>query len=430
MNQPNIHQPNIQLIRGFKDILPGETELWQHIERMAVSLFEDFGYREIRIPIMEKTELFSRSIGEDTDIVEKEMYTFPDRKGNLLTLRPEATASICRSYIQHKMYAQDPVRKFYTIGPMFRRERPQKGRYRQFYQIDAEIFGVEAPYADVELIFLLRTLFDRLNVTDTTAHVNSLGCPVCRPRFKEALSKLLADAAPSLCSDCMRRKDRNPFRVLDCKVPGCREAISGAPSIIDYLCDDCRVHFSTVTDTLAHLGVPFKVDKQLVRGLDYYTRTAFEIQTGALGAQSAIAGGGRYDELIESLGGPQIPAIGFAIGLDRLAEIVSLNTPAAVRTPDLFIAALGERAKKLAFEWSTALGLKGIGATMEYGDKSLKAQMKQANRLGAGGVLIVGETELESGAVVLRNMATKTQSEVPIAGIINKLMETISKPST
>ena len=420
-------QPNIQLIRGFKDILPGETELWQHIERTAVALFEDFGYREIRIPIMEKTELFARSIGEDTDIVEKEMYTFPDRKGDLLTLRPEATASICRSYIQHKMYAQDPVRKFYTIGPMFRRERPQKGRYRQFYQIDAEIFGVAAPYADVELIFLLRTLFDRLNVTDTTAHVNSLGCPVCRPRFKEALSALLADAAPSLCSDCLRRKDRNPLRVMDCKVPGCREAMAGAPAILDYLCDECSSHFSTVTGSLTRLGVPFKVDKQLVRGLDYYTRTAFEIQTGALGAQSAVAGGGRYDGLVGSLGGPQVPAIGFAIGFDRLAEIVALTTPSAVRPPDLYIAALGEPATKLAFEWSTALGLKGIGAAMEYGDKSLKAQMKQANRLGVGQVLIVGESELESGAVVLRNMADKTQIEISVNTIVDTLIETFSK---
>lgn len=420
-------QPNIQLIRGFKDILPGETELWQQIERTAIALFEDFGYREIRIPIMEKTELFARSIGEDTDIVEKEMYTFADRKGDQLTLRPEATASICRSYIQHKMYAQDPVRKFYTIGPMFRRERPQKGRYRQFYQIDAEIFGVAAPFADVELIFLLRTLFDRLNVTDTTAHVNSLGCPVCRPQFKAALSTLLAEAASSLCSDCLRRKDRNPLRVMDCKVPGCREAMKGAPAILDYLCDDCSSHFSTVTDMLTQLGVPFNVDKQLVRGLDYYTRTAFEIQTGALGAQSAVAGGGRYDGLVGSLGGPEVPAIGFAIGFDRLAEIVALNAPAAIRPPDLYIAALGEPAKKLAFEWSAALGLKGIGAAMEYGDKSLKAQMKQANRAGAGRVLIVGENELESGMVALRNMADKTQRDIPVGVIVDTLIETFSK---
>ncbi|MGA6926513.1 MAG: histidine--tRNA ligase, partial [Desulfosarcina sp.] len=279
MNLPTIHLPNIQLIRGFKDILPGETQLWQYIEHTAVTLFEDFGYREIRIPIMEKTQLFARSIGEDTDIVEKEMYTFDDRGGEQLTLRPEATASICRSYIQHKMYAQDPVRKFYTIGPMFRRERPQKGRYRQFYQIDAEIFGVAAPEVDAELIFLLCTLFNRLNVVDTTAHVNSLGCPVCRPRFKAALSLLLADAAPLLCGDCLRRKDRNPLRVMDCKVPGCREAMSGAPSIIEYLCEECSDHFSTVTDLLTRLGIAFEIDKQLVRGLDYYTRTAFEIQT-------------------------------------------------------------------------------------------------------------------------------------------------------
>lgn len=418
-------QPSIQLIRGFKDILPGETELWQHIERTAIDLFEDFGYREIRIPIMEKTDLFARSIGEDTDIVEKEMYTFADRGKDLLTLRPEATASICRSYIQHKMYAQDPVRKFYTIGPMFRRERPQKGRYRQFYQIDAEIFGVAAPYADVELIFLLRTLFDRLEVTDTTAHVNSLGCPVCRPRFKQALSKLLDAAAPALCSDCLRRKDRNPLRVLDCKVPGCREAMHAAPSIIDYLCDDCRAHFSTVTDTLAQLGVPFEVDKQLVRGLDYYTRTAFEIQTGALGAQSAVAGGGRYDGLVGALGGPEMPAIGFAIGFDRLAEIFAATSPAAVRPPVLFIAALGETARAKAFQWATTLGTAGIGVAMEYGEKSLKAQMKQANRQGAGQVLIVGESELQAGKAVLRNMADKSQHELPMDGLVEKLIQTL-----
>ena len=418
-------QQSIQLIRGFKDILPGETELWQHIERTAIDLFEDFGYREIRIPIMEKTDLFARSIGEDTDIVEKEMYTFADRGKDLLTLRPEATASICRSYIQHKMYAQDPVRKFYTVGPMFRRERPQKGRYRQFYQIDAEIFGVAAPYADAELIFLLRTLFDRLNVTDTTAHINSLGCPVCRPRFKEALTGLLDAAAPALCSDCLRRKDRNPLRVLDCKVPGCREAMQGAPSIIDYLCDDCGAHFATVKDMLAKLGVPFEVDKQLVRGLDYYTRTAFEIQTGALGAQSAVAGGGRYDGLVGALGGPEIPAIGFAIGFDRLAEIAAATSPAAVRPPVLFIAALGETARAKAFQWATALGTAGIGVAMEYGEKSLKAQMKQANRQGAGQVLIVGESELQAGKAVLRDMADKSQRELPMDGLVEKLIQTL-----
>ncbi len=219
----------IQLIRGFKDILPGEVELWQAVEKVARELLEDFGFKEIRIPIMERTELFARSIGEDTDIVEKEMYTFPDRKGDLITLRPEATASIVRAYIQHRLYAADPVQKFYTIGPMFRRERPQKGRYRQFYQINAEIFGVQSGLADVQLIFLLVTLFSRLRVPDVKAHINSLGCPKCRPKFKAALSEFLAAVSDKLCADCLRRKDRNPLRVLDCKVPACREAMAGAP---------------------------------------------------------------------------------------------------------------------------------------------------------------------------------------------------------
>lgn len=416
----------IQLIRGFKDILPGETELWQYIENTATSIFKDFNYQEIRIPIMEKTQLFARSIGEDTDIVEKEMYTFPDRKKDLLTLRPEATASIVRSYVQHKMYASDPIRKFYTIGPMFRRERPQKGRYRQFYQIDAEIFGVAEPYVDVELIFLLRTLFSRLSVTDTTAHINSLGCPDCRPGYKKALTTLLNSVSDRLCSDCIRRKDKNPLRVLDCKVPSCREAVTDAPSLLDHLCDDCGSHFETVKQSLEKLGVPFKVDKHLVRGLDYYTRTAFEIQTRALGAQSAVAGGGRYDGLVKALGGPDTPAIGFAIGFDRLAEIVSLNRPVHEPKTDLFIAALGDAAREKAFEWQMALGLKGIETEMVYETKSLKAQMKRANRLGAGHVLIVGEAELEKGEAVIRDMKTKEQSNIPMNSIVETLIKQLS----
>jgi histidyl-tRNA synthetase len=315
----------IQLIRGFKDILPGEVELWQEIERVARQLFEDFGFKEIRIPIMEKTELFARSIGEDTDIVEKEMYTFADRKGDLITLRPEATASICRAYIQHKLYAKDPVQKFYVIGPMFRRERPQKGRYRQFYQINAEIFGVQSPLVDVQLIFLLIKLFTRLNVADLAAHINSLGCPKCRPDFRAALSEFLVDVNDKLCSNCIRRRDRNPLRVLDCKVPSCREALTDAPSIMDYLCDDCSKDFAEVKAKLEKLSIPFVVDKRLVRGLDYYARTTFEIQTQSLGAQSAVAGGGRYDGLVKELGGPDIPATGFAIGFDRLTEVDSTD---------------------------------------------------------------------------------------------------------
>jgi histidyl-tRNA synthetase len=411
----------IQLIRGFKDILPGEVELWQKIERIARGLFEDFGFKEIRIPIMERTELFKRSIGEDTDIVEKEMYTFPDRKGELVTLRPEATASICRAYIQHKLYSQDPVQKFYMIGPMFRRERPQKGRYRQFYQIDAEIFGVQSGLVDVQLIFLLVTLCKRLNLKDVDAHINSLGCPKCRPHFKKALTDFLVSVGDQLCSDCVRRRDRNPLRVLDCKVPACREAIIGAPSLLDHLCDECRSDFDLVMESLTKLDVPFVIDKQLVRGLDYYTRTAFEIQTTSLGAQSAVAGGGRYDNLVKELGGPDIPATGFAIGFDRLAELVALNDPEPVQQPDLFIAALGAKSQTMAFEWICQLGLDGIRAEMDLADKSLKSQMKRGNRLGAPYVLILGENELEAGSAVLRNMKTKEQVSIRLENIVDDI---------
>jgi histidyl-tRNA synthetase len=415
----------IQLIRGFKDILPGEIETWQYIEKVARSLFEDFGFREIRIPIMERTELFARSIGEDTDIVEKEMYTFADRKGDLITLRPEATASICRSYIQHKMYAHDPVKKFYTIGPMFRRERPQKGRYRQFYQINVEIFGVSSALADAELIFLLKTLCERLSVADVEARINSLGCPQCRPGFKARLQEYIASVSDRLCPDCNRRKDRNPLRVLDCKVPTCREAMTDAPSILACLCDVCDHEFKLLQSTLDRLNVPFVLDKQLVRGLDYYTRATFEIQTRSLGAQSAVAGGGRYDALVQLLGGPDTPATGFAIGFDRLAEIVQINRAVLMRKPDLYIAAMGERSQALAFDWICELGARGLYAEMDFQGRSLKSQMKRAGRLDSPYVLMVGENELEKGFALLRNMSTKNQEDVPLNGLVENISKQI-----
>ncbi len=413
----------IQLIRGFKDILPGEVELWQKIEREARRLFESFGFREIRIPIMEKTELFKRSIGEDTDIVEKEMYTFADRGGDMVTLRPEATASIVRAYIQHKLYAPDPAQRLYMIGPMFRRERPQKGRYRQFYQIDAEIFGVGSPLADAQLIYLLVTLCERLKVKNVEAHVNSLGCPACRPGFRDALQAMLASVSDRLCADCTRRRDRNPLRVLDCKVPGCREALAAAPSILDHLCGDCRKDFEELQAALRGLGVAYMVDKRLVRGLDYYTRATFEIQTGELGAQSAVAGGGRYDRLVKELGGPDLPATGFAIGFDRLAEIVGLQAGDYQPRPDVFLAALGERSRSLAFEWCCRLGREGVRVEMEFGDKSLKSLMKSADRLGAAHVLMIGGKELEEKVALLRNMGTKEQVAVPFDRVIETVKQ-------
>ena len=411
----------IQLIRGFKDVLPPEAAVWQRIESTARRLFENFGFAEIRIPVMERTELFARSIGEATDIVEKEMYTFADRKGGRLTLRPEATASVVRAYIQHRLYATEPVRKFYTIGPMFRRERPQKGRYRQFYQINVEVFGIASALIDAQLILLLVTLLERLSVQDVHAHVNTLGCPACRPRFRKALSGYLAPRTAGLCSDCRRRSVKNPLRVLDCKVPACREAMTGAPALLDYLCADCRQHFEVFKSALAELGISYRIDPRLVRGLDYYTRTTFEIQTGALGAQSAVAGGGRYDGLVEALGGPAVPATGFAIGFDRLAELAAGVQGDIGAGPDVFIAVLGAEHRQLAFEWVCALGLAGVRAEMEYGTRSLKSQMKRADRLGAANVLMVGENELQKGAAVLRNMQTREQTEIPISELVARV---------
>ncbi|MBL0702091.1 MAG: histidine--tRNA ligase [Desulfosarcina sp.] len=418
----------IQLIKGFKDILPGETELWQHIETTAQDIFKNFNFKEIRLPVLEHSELFARSIGTDTDIVEKEMYTFPDRKGDLLTMRPEATASVVRAYIQHKLYAKDPVQKVYSIGPMFRRERPQKGRYRQFYQINAEVFGIASPLIDAQLIFMLTTIFSKLNITDIVTHINSLGCPECRPGFKKALLTFLSSVSDKLCSDCTRRHKRNPLRVLDCKVPSCKDAISNAPAILDFLCPECKDHFNTVKKRLDTLKIPYIVNNNMVRGLDYYTRTTFEIQTGSLGAQSAVAGGGRYDGLVEALGGPDHSAIGFAIGLDRLAEIKSAQNDNFVQHPEIFIAALGDYSRTTALELSCHLGLEGIRTELNLNDRSLKSQMKRANRLGASHVLIVGEDELKQGAVIMRNMNTKNQVSIPVQGLvenIKKVLKTI-----
>jgi histidyl-tRNA synthetase len=416
----------IQLIRGFKDILPGEIEVWQQIERTACALFEDFGFKEIRIPVMERTELFARSIGEDTDIVEKEMYTFPDRKGDLITLRPEATASVVRAYIQHRMYSVDSVQKFYTIGPMFRRERPQKGRYRQFYQINAEVFGVASPLIDVQLIFILMTLLKRLDVADVQAHINSLGCPECRPNYRLALAEFLVKLDDRLCADCRRRRERNPLRVLDCKVPSCREALTDAPSILDHLCNDCRQDFETVQTALDRLGIAYLTDKRLVRGLDYYTRTTFEIQTGALGAQSAVAGGGRYDGLVKMLDGPDTPATGFAIGLDRLAEIVGQKKTVAEKPPTLFAAVIGDEGQQQAFQWVSRWCDQGLRAEMDFGGRSLKSQMKRADKLGAAYVMIIGDNELSEGVVILRNMKTKEQVRIAVEEVVEKVGAIIS----
>jgi histidyl-tRNA synthetase len=411
-------------IKGMNDILPGDVETWQHLEEQARRVFGAFGYREIRVPVVEKTELFCRSIGETTDIVEKEMYTFSDKGGTSMTLRPEGTAPVMRAFIQHKMYAQDPVSKLYYIGPMFRHERPQKGRYRQFHQIGAEVIGVDDPKIDAQVLAMLSHYFATTEIPDVVLQINSLGCPECRPSYRESLIEFLEQRLAALCADCQRRYTSNPLRVLDCKVPGCKEATVAAPAMLDNLCVGCDTHFNQVKEHLDALTVDYTVNPRMVRGLDYYTKTTFEMVTGSLGAQNAVAAGGRYDGLISDLGGPALPGIGFAIGLERLALMLgeqSIDPP----RPELFIATLGEAATKAGFAMLTRLQRQGILVEMEYTGKSLKAQLRRADKLKTRRVLILGEDELARGVAQLRHMDESLQEEVNLDGLEARLLNEI-----
>ena len=410
-------------IKGFRDILPDETPYWQDVEEKARSVLRTYGFKEIRTPIMERTELFARSIGTDTDIVSKEMYTLTDSKGRGLTLRPEATASVARACIQNRLYQQGGVQKLFSIGPMFRHERPQKGRFRQFHQINVELFGDGGPKSDAEIIFLAVSLLDTFGLGGLTLRLNSIGCPQCRPCFRNELKNYLMDKKEMLCSDCQRRSETNPLRVFDCKVQTCKEVVQAAPVISDYLCQDCKAHFSTLQQYLEGLPMPPVLDARLVRGLDYYTRTTFEIQTGKLGAQNAVVGGGRYDGLVRELGGPDLPGIGFAVGMERVITLLMETQDRKPEGADLFVAALGEDAEREAFRWTLKLRKMGFYVEQEYGPRSLKAQMKRADRLGCKRALIVGDRELESGKAILRDMRSKQQVDIEIAAIVDRLAE-------
>jgi len=393
----------IQAVNGFKDILPGEVRKWQYIENIARDIFQRFNFNEIRLPILEETQLFARSIGQATDIVEKEMYTFSD-KG--ITMRPEGTASLLRAFIEHGMHVQQPVHKLFTIGPMFRHERPQKGRLRQFHQIDAETIGAVEPEVDAEMMAMGQMLLSELGL-EASLEVNSLGCPQCRPPFREQLVSFLEQYMDKLCNDCKRRATTNPLRVLDCKNRSCKELAHNAPSILDSLCNECDEHFTGVKNCLDQLEVIYKTNPLMVRGLDYYTRTTFEFIAHNLGAQSAVGAGGRYDGLIEELGGPKISGIGFALGIERLVLLLEQaqqeNLSELASQIDIFVAALGEKAAARSFALVHSLRKKG-----------LKAQMKQAGRLKARFVLIVGDNELENNEAVLRNMINQEQTPFPL----------------
>jgi histidyl-tRNA synthetase len=420
----------ITAIRGFSDILPGEVELWQAVEAQARQIFKAYNFSEIRIPILEKTELFSRSIGETTDIVEKEMYTFEDRdsrsaeatEATKLTLRPEGTAGVVRAYVEAEMYKTEPVRKLYYMGPMFRRERPQKGRMRQFHQIGAEALGRSDPFIDAEILLLLGDFFGALGLTEPSLQINSLGDSECRPKYRETLLAFLKQRQESLCENCRRRIDRNPLRALDCKEPGCIQATTDAPSILDWLCANCREHFTTVQRLLREANVSFILNPRMVRGLDYYCRTTFEWTTTQLGAQGAVAAGGRYDGLVQELGGPAIPGIGFAMGVERLTMLLSIQETAAASGPACYVAWVGEKARDWAFPVVQRLRQKGLSVEMEGEVRSLKSQMRRADKLNAASVLIVGDDELAKDKAVWRNMASKQQEEISLDSVEAELI--------
>lgn len=421
----------IKAVRGTRDLLPPETALWNFVEKTVREVFQAYNFHEIRTPIFEDTQLFARGVGEETDIVSKEMYTWADQgraesdKGQSLTLRPENTAGVVRAYIEHNLQARG-LNKLFYIGPQFRRERPQKGRYRQFYQIGAEVIGPassgsESPARDAEILELLATLLDRLGIKGWTLQLNSIGCPADRAKYNEALRQALAPVKDTMDPDCQRRAVTNPLRVFDCKVPEDQPIIDKLPRISEFLCEPCRQHFAQVKDILRSVGVEFQENDRLVRGLDYYTRTAFEFTHGNLGAQNAILGGGRYDGLSEALGGPAAPGIGFAIGEDRLVMSLGKSPEDVLRKPDVYIAPLGggmnKEAAKLARE------LRQHDLVVELGDESfrLKKSLETASKLGAKYALIVGENEVSSGVFALKNLTTGEQVSVPRAELVKRI---------
>lgn len=407
---------SIVAIRGFKDILPEESSAWRRVEDTARSIMARYGVGELRVPVVEKSELFARGIGEATDIVEKEIFTFPDRHGEPLTLRPEATAGIVRAVLEHHLAEPGRLTKFYHIGPMFRYERPQKGRQRQFHQLDVEYFGDPGPYSDAELIVLLNAFLTELGLTATETHLNSLGCPECRPVFREKLAAFFREREENLCPDCRRRLKINPLRIIDCKVAACQAAAAEAPRLSGHLCRECRDHLAAVEKILSGAGVDYVLNPKLVRGLDYYSRTAFEVLSGGLGSQNAVAGGGRYDGLSQTLGGPPLPGLGFAVGLERLVMLLNALARPAEPGPDFYLALLCPEALEPGFILGRDLRARGRSVTADWESGSLKSRLKKADKLKARRVIMLGGDELARGVVTVRDMVTKEQQELTLAG--------------
>ncbi|MDA8211979.1 MAG: histidine--tRNA ligase [Clostridia bacterium] len=410
--------------RGTNDFLADTVRKWQYLEEVIRKVCREYGYGEIRTPIFEHTELFQRGVGDTTDIVEKEMYTFTDRGDRSLTLRPEGTASAVRAFIENKLSTQAQPTKLYYIGPMFRYDRPQAGRYRQFHQFGVEVFGSNDPAVDAEVITMLMDLYGRLGLKDLELHINSVGCPKCREEHRKVLQEFLGDKVSGLCKNCQGRFERNPMRILDCKNEACQGLTKGAPTTGQCLCPECDEHFAKVKDYLDLLGIEYKVNDRLVRGLDYYTNTAFEVMARGIGAQSSIGGGGRYNGLIEQVGGGPVPGIGWAMGLERAILTMEQQGIKFPEEPpfDVFIATIGEEAAGPELVLLTKLRKAGLAAEKDYLGRSLKAQMKYAGKFNAKFTLIMGGDELQRGVVVVRDMAAGTQEEVALDRVVDTLV--------
>lgn len=390
-------------LKGIQDIYPPDIFIWHRIETVSRDIFKNYGYHEIRLPIIESTDIFTRSIGETTDIVEKEMYTFTDKGGRSVTMRPEGTAPLIRAYVEHHLHNEPAPQKYYYMGPMFRYERPQAGRQRQFYQIGAEALGVEDPKVDAEVISMLSLILEGIGLKGLNFEVTSIGCPECRPAYRTALKEHLQNKLESFCSDCKRRFDSNPLRILDCKVPGCIKEREGSPAVSDHLCGNCKYHFDNLNHYLKQLKVPHTINPNLVRGLDYYTKTAFEVTSESLGSQNAVAAGGRYDRLVKDFGGPDTPGIGFAIGIDRIIPLIK-DSMDLHEGPDIFFCALGKKEAEKTLILADAIRSKGYWAEINYEKASIKSQMRKADRLKAKHVVVIGEDEMNTGEAEVKNM--------------------------
>jgi histidyl-tRNA synthetase len=409
--------------RGTDDLLPREADRWRRVEETFRQLCREYNYEEIRTPVFEHTELFERGVGDTTDIVEKEMYTFKDRGDRSITLRPEGTAPIVRAYLENNLYAgPQPVKVFYT-GPMFRYDKPQAGRYRQFHQVGAEVLGTGDPVVDAELIAMVMDFYARLGLKGLELHINSVGCPRCRSVLRLKLQDFFRSRLVELCINCRRRFEKNPLRILDCKIQKCSELAGDAPTTVDCLCADCRTHFHKVKTLLDRLDIPYLVDGRLVRGLDYYTHTAFEIIAPDIGAQSSIGGGGRYNGLIEACGGPPMPGVGYALGVERILlamERQGVDFPSRDR-PDVFVVSTGPAYDEEAFDLLFKLRKSGLNADKDYLGRSLKAQMKFAGKAGCRFVVILGSDELKRGSVAVKDMTTGAQVELPLEGLADRI---------